>query len=256
MPVGDEYPARTRAVPSQGGRTVVPLRDGQAAADRLRRVLPGRGVGQHRPRGAARAVLLDLCDVGPRTRLVEIGSGWGSPALRAASRGARVTTITLSSNQRDAVRRRAAAAGLGDLVDVRLMGLFQCPASADRPRRADRAAGGSPCRTSVCWQRRAARPGSPSTSFPAASSRSRPQSVRSHRPPACTGSTSSHSAATTPTPCGCGGNASPSTGKASRHSASTRPSAGPGGCTRPARRPASPQATSTSTRWCSASAEH
>ncbi|MEY9856921.1 cyclopropane fatty-acyl-phospholipid synthase-like methyltransferase [Catenulispora sp. GAS73] len=65
--------------------------------------------------------LLDLCDVGSRTRLLEIGSGWGSLALRAASRGARVTTITLSSNQQYAVRRRAAAAGLGDLVDVRLI---------------------------------------------------------------------------------------------------------------------------------------
>ncbi|MEZ0111051.1 cyclopropane-fatty-acyl-phospholipid synthase [Catenulispora sp. EB89] len=65
--------------------------------------------------------LLDRCGVGDRTRLLEIGSGWGSLALRAASRGARVTTITLSSNQQDTVRRRAAAAGLGDLVDVRLM---------------------------------------------------------------------------------------------------------------------------------------
>ena len=65
--------------------------------------------------------LLDLCGVGLGTRLLEIGSGWGSLALRAAARGAQVTTITLSSNQHDAVRRRADAAGLGGLVDVRLM---------------------------------------------------------------------------------------------------------------------------------------
>jgi cyclopropane-fatty-acyl-phospholipid synthase len=64
--------------------------------------------------------LLERCGVGPGTLLLEIGSGWGTLALRAAARGAEVTTITLSSNQHAAVRRRADATGLGDLVDVRL----------------------------------------------------------------------------------------------------------------------------------------
>ena len=65
--------------------------------------------------------LLEKCGVGEGTRLLEIGSGWGSLALRAAARGAHVTTITLSTNQHDAVRRRADDARLGELVDVRLM---------------------------------------------------------------------------------------------------------------------------------------
>ena len=65
--------------------------------------------------------LLEKCGVGPGTRLLEIGSGWGTLALRAAARGARITTITLSANQHAAVRRRADAAGLGELVDVRLL---------------------------------------------------------------------------------------------------------------------------------------
>ncbi|GAA1966164.1 class I SAM-dependent methyltransferase [Catenulispora subtropica] len=64
--------------------------------------------------------LLEWCGVGPGTRLLEVGGGWGSLALRAAARGARVTTITLSSNQRAAVRDRVDSAGLGGLVDVQL----------------------------------------------------------------------------------------------------------------------------------------
>ncbi len=44
--------------------------------------------------------LLDLADVGEGTRLLEIGTGWGELALRAAARGARVTSLTLSREQR------------------------------------------------------------------------------------------------------------------------------------------------------------
>jgi len=64
--------------------------------------------------------LLALAGVGPGTRLLEIGSGWGELAVRAAARGARVRTITLSENQRDRTRRRAAEAGLADLITVEL----------------------------------------------------------------------------------------------------------------------------------------
>ena len=64
--------------------------------------------------------LLDLAGVGAGTRLLEIGSGWGELAVRAAARGAEVRTITLSENQRDRTRRRAAEAGLADLVSVEL----------------------------------------------------------------------------------------------------------------------------------------
>ncbi|MGW0897199.1 class I SAM-dependent methyltransferase [Streptomyces goshikiensis] len=64
--------------------------------------------------------LLDLADVGEGTRLLEIGTGWGELALRAARRGAQVTTVTLSAEQRDLARRRIAEAGLTDRVDVDL----------------------------------------------------------------------------------------------------------------------------------------
>ncbi|MFF0218418.1 class I SAM-dependent methyltransferase [Streptomyces vinaceus] len=64
--------------------------------------------------------LLDLTGVGAGTRLLEIGTGWGELALRAAARGARVTTLTLSAEQQHLARRRIAAAGLADRVDVEL----------------------------------------------------------------------------------------------------------------------------------------
>ena len=43
--------------------------------------------------------LLDACAVGPGTRLLEIGTGWGELALRAAAREAVVHSITLSEEQ-------------------------------------------------------------------------------------------------------------------------------------------------------------
>ncbi|GAA4835404.1 class I SAM-dependent methyltransferase [Kitasatospora terrestris] len=64
--------------------------------------------------------LLDLAEVGPGTRLLEIGTGWGELALRAAARGARVVSLTLSEEQLTLARRRIAAAGLADRVEVRL----------------------------------------------------------------------------------------------------------------------------------------
>jgi cyclopropane-fatty-acyl-phospholipid synthase len=64
--------------------------------------------------------ILDLAGVQAGTRLLEIGSGWGSLAIRAAQRGARVTTITLSHEQMRLARERVEAAGLSGLVEVRV----------------------------------------------------------------------------------------------------------------------------------------
>jgi cyclopropane-fatty-acyl-phospholipid synthase len=51
--------------------------------------------------------------------VLEIGSGWGGFALHAAGRyGCRVTTTTISGEQRDLARDRIAAAGLEDRVEV------------------------------------------------------------------------------------------------------------------------------------------
>ena len=64
--------------------------------------------------------ILDLAGVQAGTRMLEIGSGWGSLAVRAAQRGARVTTITLSREQMLLARERIEDAGLSGLVEVRV----------------------------------------------------------------------------------------------------------------------------------------
>ncbi|WP_399894110.1 class I SAM-dependent methyltransferase [Streptomyces sp. BBFR51] len=64
--------------------------------------------------------LLDLAEVGEGTRLLEIGTGWGELALRAAARGAHVTSLTLSREQRERALERAREAGLADRVRVEL----------------------------------------------------------------------------------------------------------------------------------------
>ncbi|WP_017600575.1 SAM-dependent methyltransferase [Nocardiopsis lucentensis] len=64
--------------------------------------------------------LLDGAGVTSGTELLEIGTGWGELALRAARRGARVTSVTLSAEQRDLARERVAAAGLSGLVTIEL----------------------------------------------------------------------------------------------------------------------------------------
>ncbi|MEU6232096.1 cyclopropane-fatty-acyl-phospholipid synthase family protein [Kitasatospora sp. NPDC047058] len=64
--------------------------------------------------------LLDLARVRTGSRVLEIGTGWGELALRAAARGATVVSLTLSEEQQDLARRRIAAAGLADRVEVRL----------------------------------------------------------------------------------------------------------------------------------------
>lgn len=63
--------------------------------------------------------ILDLTRVGPDTRLLEIGSGWGTLAIRAAQRGAHVTTITISEEQAALARQRFAHAGVE--VDLQLV---------------------------------------------------------------------------------------------------------------------------------------
>src|SRR5512139_3844067 len=65
--------------------------------------------------------ILDAAGVRKGTRLLEIGSGWGSLALKAAGeRGAKVLTLTLSEEQREFARRRGAEADLADRIEVRL----------------------------------------------------------------------------------------------------------------------------------------
>ncbi|MCG7607660.1 MULTISPECIES: class I SAM-dependent methyltransferase [Mycobacterium] len=65
--------------------------------------------------------LLDSAGVGPGSRVLEIGTGWGELCIRAAQRGARVRSITLSSEQQRLARQRVAAAGLSDRVGIDLL---------------------------------------------------------------------------------------------------------------------------------------
>lgn len=64
--------------------------------------------------------LLDSARVGPGSRVLEIGTGWGELCIRAASRGAQVHSITLSAEQQCLARERVAAAGLSDRVTIEL----------------------------------------------------------------------------------------------------------------------------------------
>ncbi|WP_111602132.1 cyclopropane-fatty-acyl-phospholipid synthase family protein [Streptomyces sp. Amel2xB2] len=64
--------------------------------------------------------LLDLAGVGPGSRVLEIGTGWGELALRAAARGAHVVTATLSEEQLTLARERVRAAGLEERVTLLL----------------------------------------------------------------------------------------------------------------------------------------
>jgi cyclopropane-fatty-acyl-phospholipid synthase len=65
--------------------------------------------------------LLDEAGVGEGSRVLEIGTGWGELAVRAARRGATVHTITLSIEQLELAEERIAAAGFADRVRVELM---------------------------------------------------------------------------------------------------------------------------------------
>jgi cyclopropane-fatty-acyl-phospholipid synthase len=57
--------------------------------------------------------------LGPENHLLEIGSGWGGLAIHAArEHGCRVTTTTISAEQRELAERRVAEAGLGDRITV------------------------------------------------------------------------------------------------------------------------------------------
>jgi cyclopropane-fatty-acyl-phospholipid synthase len=64
--------------------------------------------------------LLDGAGVTAGSEVLEIGTGWGELALRAAARGARVHSVTLSEEQRVLALGRVEAAGLSELVTIEL----------------------------------------------------------------------------------------------------------------------------------------
>jgi cyclopropane-fatty-acyl-phospholipid synthase len=64
--------------------------------------------------------LSEKLGLGPADHVLEIGCGWGSFAVHAASTfGCRVTGLTISHEQAVFARERAAAAGLAHLIEIR-----------------------------------------------------------------------------------------------------------------------------------------
>lgn len=80
---------------------------------------PGQGLAD-----AQRAKFRRLCEklaLGPSDRVLEIGCGFGGFAIHAArEHGCRVTGVTISREQHDLATERVRAAGLADLVEIRL----------------------------------------------------------------------------------------------------------------------------------------
>ncbi|WP_425549219.1 class I SAM-dependent methyltransferase [Allokutzneria multivorans] len=64
--------------------------------------------------------ILDYAGVRAGTRLLEIGTGWGELAIRAARRGAHVTSLTISAEQKALADKRIAQAGVSHLAKVEL----------------------------------------------------------------------------------------------------------------------------------------
>jgi cyclopropane-fatty-acyl-phospholipid synthase len=63
--------------------------------------------------------ICEMLELGPGDHLLEIGTGWGGLAVHAATtRGCRVTTTTISDEQRGYAVRRIQEAGLSDRVRV------------------------------------------------------------------------------------------------------------------------------------------
>lgn len=60
-------------------------------------------------------------DTRPGMRLLDVGCGWGSMAIHAATRyAAKVVGVTISTAQAELARKRIAKAGVPDLVEIRL----------------------------------------------------------------------------------------------------------------------------------------
>ena len=80
---------------------------------------------------AQRAKLDLVCrklDLGPGSRLLDVGCGWGSLSLHAAEEfGAHVVGVTIAAEQKSFIDRRIAERGLGDRVEIRLQDYREMP---------------------------------------------------------------------------------------------------------------------------------
>lgn len=71
---------------------------------------------------------IDGAKLKPTDHVLEIGTGWGSFAIEAVRRtGCRVTSLTLSKEQKTLADERIRAAGFADKIDVKLMDYRSLP---------------------------------------------------------------------------------------------------------------------------------
>jgi cyclopropane-fatty-acyl-phospholipid synthase len=75
--------------------------------------------------------ILDLAGVRSGQHVLEIGTGWGGLASRAAQRGARVTTLTISAEQAHLAEQRLHRDGVADRVQVLLRDYREAHGSYD-----------------------------------------------------------------------------------------------------------------------------
>lgn len=64
--------------------------------------------------------MLDRLQIKAGDRLLEIGCGWGTLAIEAAKRGARVVGLTLSAEQKSWAEEKVVEAELSDRIEIRL----------------------------------------------------------------------------------------------------------------------------------------
>lgn len=77
---------------------------------------------------------IDNAKLKPADHVLEIGTGWGSFAIRAVQRtGCRITSLTLSREQKDLADQRIAAAGLTDNIEVLLCDYRALPMPKEGP---------------------------------------------------------------------------------------------------------------------------
>ncbi len=98
----------------------------RAPSPHTRMSAPRPGAALEEAQGRKVETILDAAGVTAGSRVLEIGTGWGELAIRAARRGAIVHSVTLSVEQRDLARRRVDRAAADEGWDPGLVSIELC----------------------------------------------------------------------------------------------------------------------------------